>query len=351
MSPQTQPTEVLFLGSLPLNSASEVYTKLLGALPSSLHRVPDGETGERGNFIAWQHPVFPIELLRPRWGGGPLPTTTVKYSLSDIKHTGYDDRALASYKTFCELRTAGTIPSGVRFQVALPSPYNVVRGFIETEYCSSIEPLYEERLLQALRRIQDGIPASDLSIQLDLAFEIAALEVDQGRLKDPYFKAYFSPVKAGLFERLTRITKAVDAEVQLGFHLCYGDRAHMHFVQPADAKLLVEMANTVVQTLGPIHHVTYIHMPVPKDRIDEAYFKPMANLTLRDTQLFLGLVHANDEEGTKKRIEVAQKTYSKPFGVATECGMGRTPPGELESLLGIFASVTGGSKEEAGESK
>ena len=343
--------EVLFLGSLPLNSTSEVYTTLFRALPSSLHRVPDGETGERGNFIAWQRPVFPIELVQPRLGGGSLSATTAMYRLSDIKPTGYDDHALASYKIFCELRTAGTIPSGVRFQVALPSSFSVVRGFIETEYCASIEPLYEERLLQALRRIQDNIPASDLSIQLDLPTEIAALESDQGRLEDPYFKAYFSPVKAGLFERLTRLTKAVDADVQLGFHLCYGDFGHVHFVQPDDAKLLVEMANTIVQTLGPIHHVTYIHMPLPKDRIDEGYFKPMANLKLNDTQLFLGLVHANDEEGTKKRIMAAQKVYSKSFGVATECGMGRTPPGELESLLGIFASVTGGSKEGAGKSK
>lgn len=351
MSLQSQPSKVLFLGSIPLSSASDVFTTLLGALPSSLHRVPDGETGDRDNFIAWQHPVFPIELVRPRLGGGPLPTPIATYSLSDLKPTGYDDRALASYKTFCELRTAGTIPSGVRFQVALPSPFSVVRGFIETNYCSSIEPLYEERLLQALRRIQDSIPASDLSIQWDLPTEIAALESDQGRLADPCLKAYFSPVKAGLFDRLTRLTKAVDTDVQLGFHLCYGDFGHMHFVQPVNAKLLVEMANTIVRTLGPLHHVTYIHMPVPKDRVDEPYFKPMADLVLNDTQLFLGLVHANDEEGTKKKIEVAQKVYSKPFGVATECGLGRTPPGELESLLGIFASVTGGSKKGIGESK
>ena len=346
-----QPTEVLFLGSIPLSSASETFTAILQAFPSSVHRIPDGETGERGNFIAWQHPVFPIELVQPRWGGGPLPRTTVTYSLSDIKPTGYDDRAIASYETFRELRTAGTIPSDVRFQVALPSPYGVVRGFIETEYCSSIELLYEERLLQALRHIQDTIPASDLLIQLDLPAEIAALESDQGRLEDPYFKAYFSPVKAGLFERLTRLTKALDPDVQLGFHLCYGDFGHTHFVQPADAKLLVGMANMIVQSLGPIHHVTYIHMPVPRDRIDEAYFKPMTDLVLEDTQLFLGLVHANDEGGTNKRIEMAQKIYSKPFGVATECGMGRTPPAELENLFEIFASVTGTSKERAEKSK
>ena len=208
-----------------------------------------------------------------------------------------------------------------------------------------IEPFYEERLLQALRHIQDRIPASDLSIQWDLPTEIAALEVENGNLDDPYFKAYFEHVgheglKECLLERLTRLVKAVDQDVPMGFHLCYGDFDHKHFVEPVDATLLVEMANTIVQTLGPIHKVTYIHMPVPQSKTDETYFAPLENLRLDDTMLFLGLVHANDEEGTNKRVEVAKKVYSKPFGVSTECGMGRTPPEDFRSVLRISASVT-----------
>ena len=340
MGSQTQPSEVLFVGSIPLSSASKVFTKSLQAFPSRLRRVPDGETGGRANFIAWQHHVFPIEIIQSRCGGGPLPSTTTKYTLADLKPTGYDDVALASYKTFCELRSAGKIPLGVRFQVSLPTPFSVVRGFIETECCVNIEPLYEDRLLQTLRRIQDSIPASDLSIQWDLPTEIAALEYENGNLEDPYFKAYFTNVKSSLLERLIRLVKTVDTEVPMGFHLCYGDFAHVHFVQPVDAKLLVEMADTIMETLSPIHKVAYIHMPVPKDKIDESYYKPLKSLELGDTLLFLGLVHPKDEEGTKKRIEVAQKVYPKSFGVSTECGLGKTPPEDLESIFQILDSVT-----------
>jgi len=50
------------------------------------------------------------------------------------------------------------------------------------------------------------------------------------------------PLKSGLTSRLTRLGRAVNEEVQLGFHLCYGDSGHKHFVQPTDTGLSVEIA-------------------------------------------------------------------------------------------------------------
>jgi hypothetical protein len=53
------------------------------------------------------------------------------------------------------------------------------------------------------------------------------------------------------------------------------------------------------------------------------------------TELYLGLVHPNDEEGTKRRIRaVGEAGVEMTFGVATECGLGRTPVGELDSIFG-----------------
>ena len=93
--------------------------------------------------------------------------------------------------------------------------------------------------------------------------------------------------------------------------------------------------------MAPIHEIAYLHMPVPKDRTDEAYFAPLKNLRLgSSTKLFLGLIHPNDEAGTQKRADLAKAAYSKPFGVASECGLGRTPKEDLESILAGAKSVT-----------
>ena len=157
-----------------------------------------------------------------------------------------------------------------------------------------------ECLLQSLYRIQHGIPASDLCIQIDLPAETAGLEYERGRLQDPCFKPFVSPLKTGILERVARFAAAVHADVELGYLFCYGDLNHVNFVQPVDAGLLVEIANAIVKRVGLVHKFRYIHMPVPRDRIDEAFFKPLKKLELGDTQLFLGVVHVNDESGTRK---------------------------------------------------
>ena len=54
----------------------------------------------------------------------------------------------------------------------------------------------------------------------------------------------------------------------------------------------------------------------------------------------LGLVHAHTEEGTKKRLRVAQAIHPHPFGVATEYGMCRTPLEDMGSIFTICRNVT-----------
>ena len=103
--------------------------------------------------------------------------------------------------------------------------------------------------------------------------------------------------------------------------------------EPQDLGLSVRMANAAVAESG--RRVDWVHMPVPRDRSDDAYFMPLQDLSVGDTQVFIGLVHHTDGlEGTRKRLTTAQK-YLKNFGVATECGFGRREPDTLPELLRI----------------
>jgi len=81
-------------------------------------------------------------------------------------------------------------------------------------------------------------------------------------------------------------------------------------------------------------------MPVPVDRADDAYFKPLKEMRLDPKmKLFLGLVHDTDGvEGTRKRIAVAAK-YARGFGIAAECGFGRRPPETVPNLLRVHAEA------------
>ena len=132
----------------------------------------------------------------------------------------------------------------------------------------------------------------------------------------------------------------MDPKSEMGYHLCYGDIGHQHFVQPPDIELMVELANAIMEKISNVHPIAYFQMPVPKDRVVAAYFQPLEILKLHDTKLVLGVVPPNDEAGTKKRLEVAQAFYPNIARVSSKCGLGRTPPGELRSILEICAAVT-----------
>jgi len=332
-----------------LPSTKETFSRLATTLSGRLLRIPDGEPAKRGNFTFFQSAVFddyPAILSRPP----PTYDPTLEASKSfprpiKLNPIMYDDFALDSYRQFCEARAQGIIPPGIRFQVSLPTIFSVIINRILPAYHAEVEPVYEVAMLSALRRIQDNIPAQDLAIQWDVAVEFAALElIGIGRempARYPFAntpRPWFFPLKEGLVERIVKLANAVDHGVELGFHLCYGDAGHVHFIEPTDSAVLVEMANAISQ--GVKRDVNWIHMPVPKDRVDEAYYAPLKELQLRkETELFLGLVHGGDLEGTWKRIEMAEKVV-EGFGVATECGMGRTAKGEFDSALEILAAVT-----------
>jgi hypothetical protein len=102
---------------------------------------------------------------------------------------------------------------------------------------------------------------------------------------------------------------------------------------------MVEFANRLAQRIA--RPVQLVHMPVPRNRSDDAYFAPLKRLKLRpETELCLGLVHHTDGvEGTRRRLETA-KRHAKDFSIATECGFGRRDPATIPELLRIHAVVT-----------
>jgi methionine synthase II (cobalamin-independent) len=145
-----------------------------------------------------------------------------------------------------------------------------------------------------------------------------------------------------LLERMARLCAAVPDEVELGLHLCYGDFAGRHFIEPRDAAAMVEFANALMRTSA--HPLAYIHMPVPIERTDDAFHRPFCELSLSPgTELYLGVVQAKDGvEGARARIDAARR-HAPPFGIATECGMARArTEATVRSLLSIHAQLCGG---------
>jgi hypothetical protein len=310
---------VHFVGSVGLDSPEEVFAAIGQHCGPYLKRVPDGEPGARRLWISFQIPV-----LRANPSLTPVGQTIIPLKLAEgvkpeeihFGELGYSREARPSYEDFLAARSAGQIPTGVRFQVSLPTPWAVVMPFVQQPDARQVYPAYEQAMLREVERIAKAIPHDDVAIQWDVCIEMLAWD---GRWQN-------SPPFPGMEQvfgaNFARLAAAVPSGVELGFHLCYGDLDAKHFVQPVDATKLVEMANLITRSVQ--RRMNWLHMPVPIDRMDEAYFEPLKELQLQPgTELYLGLVHAQDGvDGAKKRIAAAKK-YVPNFGIASECGISR----------------------------
>lgn len=335
-----------FVGSIPLADAESVFRTLAVSVGDRAPRWPDGETGDRGYWIRWQkqtfdnHPDFVLKALQE---GGPgykdkleRPFYVIREGTDPadvvIPTMGYADAALSSYRVFEKLKADDVIPASVRFQVSIPSTVALATGFFELPERAGVEPIIEAALAREVETIAGAIPADQLAIQWDVCHEVVGA--------DGGMPLHYDDILAGSIERVSRHLGYIPEGVEAGVHLCYGDPGHKHIVEPADLGTCVAFANGIAAARP--RPVDFIHMPVPRDRSDDAYFAPLDGLDLPpETALFLGLVHFTDGvEGTGARLAAAVR-HAGGFGIATECGFGRRAPETIPDLLGIHADIAG----------
>ncbi len=336
-------TTIHFVGSVPLPTAEDTF-RALAALGSRVPRLPDGEPGNRQNWIMSQHAVFDRAGMFERYEEAPdsrAPTVKrVRYRLRPgagpvtaerLAPLGYAAGARESFATFSRLKHEGFIGPAARFQVSIPSPYDIVGFGVDHADYPKVYPAYERAILNEAARIVAIVPHQDLAIQWDIAHEFEYLA---SHASPPFVPITRDQVVA----LLVRLGEAVPPDIQLGYHCCYGDYNHRHFIEPKDTGDMVAVMNAVAARIG--RTVEFVHMPVPRDRSDAAYFAPLKKLKLRpETQLYLGLVHYTDKlPGTQKRIAAARKAV-KGFGIATECGLGRRKSETIAELLRIHVEA------------
>lgn len=333
-----------FVGSIPLPDTETVLRTLSAAVGPHLLRLPDGETGirktwirflqdvlaenpaiERADdvppfkFVQWDGKVIrEIPRLRLKPGAVPDPASF---------DTGYAAMAIDSWAVFDRLQRAGIIPEAVKFQVSLPTPIAPVYNNMVPTGRPALLPALTRHMLGEVEKIGAAIPADRLALQWDVCQEVLAWE--------RYYEPGPTDTRTETLAVLTEIGDGVPAGIELGYHLCYGSPADEHLVQPKDAGLMVDMVDAVsARVTRPIH---YFHLPVPRNRTDDAYFAPLAGLHLHpETQLYLGLVHHDDPEGDAARLAAARR-HTRVDGIATECGMARGDPAKFSALLAAHA--------------
>ena len=351
--------KVHFVGSIPLESAEDVFRRCSESVGSLVATLPDGETGSRAGYVSYvgysifrPHPdivvtsePLPIDPSVPEeWRGPSQALLPRNFDLTDMwrfrlkegvtklqfETLGYAEPAIESYRVFRRLRDANVIPGGVRFQVSLPGVMDVVGTMVaKPEEAPVFANGYEMGMSRDLARIIEAIPAADLAIQWDTVTNCLEHEMERVGQQLPSLAGSGTPTER-FRDTVSRFAAQIPAEVGLGLHFCYGSVGDTHPIDPADLGVPVRLANEAIDAID--RRVDWVHMPVPQDRDDTAYFEPLKELN-DQPRLFLGLVHLKDGvEGTVRRIRAARQ-FSNSFGISTECGLGRRDPATIPDWI------------------
>ena len=340
------PTAIHLNGSINLSDAETVLREVSKRLPTGLRRVPDGETGDRGNWI-----LFQLDKFQATPGLEPAndPSADSYQTLPKVRLTdgadpgtiewpdlGYANAYLASFEIFSRLQRDGVLSPDLRYQVQYPTPLASINSWVVPEHQAALEDSYRAALFADLRRLLAELPSDHVAVQWDVAVEFAVLEQQR-------FASRGTLDFDSLAARLADCVNQVPAEVPVGMHLCYGDFQHQHFAQPKSLAEQVRMLNTVTEQVN--RAPDWCSFTVPQDRGDADYFAPLAELRADPrTELYFGLVpyHPKQQEPgvTDSQVRlIDQHLGGRPWGVSTECGMGRVPTEEVPTLLDLHRQL------------
>lgn len=335
---------VLLVGSIPLDTAEQVFLDFGKPLGAALKALPDGEVGPRRRWISRIHqqvlnghpdietvrypaPENGVEKLFPRNAGDSF-LFKVKDGVNNVHfgepgwRVGYARDAINSYFVFKTLREKGELPKDLRFQVSLASMRSALppRIFPNLADGDKIRPGFTEALAAEVNNIVQHIPAKDLAIQWDCATEV----------QDCYGAVQGYPAEGRIERNVAQfrtLNKGIPETVELGYHFCFGTLGGWPRFSPDDLSATVDLANATIEASG--RRVDWIHIPVLPD-VKESFFAPLKNLKPRGARVYLGVVH--NMSGFKERIAMARK-YLSDFGVGGYCGFGRVPTEQMPEVL------------------
>jgi hypothetical protein len=347
------PTTVHFNGGVNLADAESVMREIATRVPHGVRRIPDGETGDRQQWIFfqlsrfWQTPGLEQAGVEdaPAPGYEQMPRVRLAEGVDpdDIgwPDLGYADAYLESFETFRQLQREGVVPRDVRFQVEYPTPLASINGWVVREDQDRLEPSYERALFADLDRLLAAVPHAEIAVQWDVAVEFAILEGG--------FEGTAGQTFDTIVERLARCVDRVPADVPVGLHLCYGDYQHRHFKEPGSLELQVNVANQVDSTAG--RQLDWLAFTVPQYQRDASFFAPLGDLDVNQgTELYFALVPyhpAEQEPGTtSEQVRLVDAHLPNPggdgsmeWGICTECGMARADRDDIPELLDLHAEI------------
>jgi hypothetical protein len=326
------------VGTIPAPGPREAMELAITELGSTLDMLPDGETGERLNWVQQviekmrQHPD--IELVRQGdWSEyDKTPRFRVKrgHRLDpESIDLGYARFFRESFPIFEQL-TAGRGPNGIPFQVGIPSDFDLALFTFGPRGIFRQRRPYTEATLREIREIREE--ATDRVV---FQIEVPAELVFVARMPPP-LQPLMARYMAGM---VTNLAKGSPSGTRFGVHLCLGDMNHRALMAMRDTRPVVHLANAIARRWPDGRTLEFMHAPfaaaVEPPSTDDRWYQPLERLRLpQGTRFIAGFAHDGQEIDSQRQIRATiDRALGSPADVAASCGLGRRTTEEAVAVM------------------
>jgi len=323
---------VHLVGSLPGGDAKEAMGEAVARVGPFLSYLPDGETGERRNWV-----ISMVEALRSHpdlevvkagdWSDyDKVPRLRVRRGHTFTGETvdlGIAGAAQAARPAFEALRDQQHASSGaapLQFQVGIPGDIDLALFTFGPAGALRHRRPFTDALLDSMRRVRE-LYGDDVVFQLEIPAEVVLLS----RLPGPARPA-LARILAGAVATLATGTAP---GTQFGLHLCLGDMNHKAFGRIGDAGVLVDLTNAIARKWPKERPLRYVHLPLA--HADEppspspAFYAPLHRLRLPPaTRIIAGFAHEDQDLDDQRKVrDLVDDAVGVQVGISTSCGLGR----------------------------
>ncbi len=320
--------EAHLVGSLPGATPSAAMTTALELLGPCLRTLPDGETGERRNWIISiieglrDHPDLEIRKEGDWSDYDKVPIFKIRKGhrlFGASLDFGHVDAVRASFPAFERARDAAARPDLV-FQEGVPGDFDLAMFTLGPVGALRHQRAFTEATLAEIRAVGE-ITGPETLFQIEVPAELVLLA------KAP---AAARPALARLLARsTTTIALASPAGTRFGVHLCLGDMNNRAFGTMSDVTPLVLLANEILRGWPADRPLEILHAPFSAAdqpaTTDAAFYAPLSRLALPARVRFAaGFAHESQSLGDQLVIrELIETLLEREVAISAACGLGR----------------------------
>jgi hypothetical protein len=326
------------VGSIPAANAAEAMRTAVKRLGPDLDYLPDGETGDRRNWVIPMIDGFRThpDLRLAKEGDWSDYDKTPRFVVRSghrlygaALDLGIAAAARAAMAEFDTIRAA-MADGGPRFQVGIPGDVDLAMfTFGPIGPVRHLRP-FTEALATTMHQTYK-LFGDDALFQIEVPVEQVVVARAPSRLR---------PVLAGLLaRRIAALAQGAPEGARFGVHLCLGDMNHRALGQLSDASPLVLLANAVAERWPGRRPLQYVHAPLAAAGNPPAevpgFYRPLTGLKLGpDVRFIAGFAHEDQDAATQFQIrDMIENAVGHPVDISNSCGLGRREPAAAAAAM------------------